>query len=163
MTSDFVYSPDGKTLTASSYGDRTVTIPVEVIDFLNSVHIGEHLMDNIKAYRSLTVLEDGLPVSEPSIVPASSLVGVDLRNKIVRVFHANYEDSEWLETGSALTVRDESGGYCSFVFEKQYEDWYNNLDDDPEMYDKIPYDVERLLNFGFYSTSSIWVADKKPV
>lgn len=159
MASNFTYSADGKTLTATSLSGLDVVVPVEVLDFLGTIHVNQSFMEEMQAYRALTILENGLPVSEPVIVSASSLIGVDLSNKIVRVMYANYEDSEWFETEEALTVRDVGDGYCAFDFGKHYEDVYNN----PDSTEEVPYGVMMLSNFVFSFTTEIWVADKNPV
>ena len=152
------YSEDDKFIVYENYRKETVNVPVEVLDYLNSVHISDSALTDLKAYRRLTKFDDsGEVVSEPKVVNFESMVGADLTGKTVRVFYANWEDSEWLSSDSALTVSKSLFGEYRFVF-PQDDVWNNPENYDDEEYDKIPYDVERLIGMSFTGLTQFWVA-----
>lgn len=156
----YEYSEDSRSITVKTSYTDPVVVPVDILDFLNSVHISDSTLEELKAFRRTTQRDasDNV-VSVPEQVEVSTLEGVNLVGKTVRFYFANWEDSEWLETSAALTVVKTNHDMYRFVFAE--EDLYHNPEKYPEeeYYDRIPYDVERMIGVTLCAKERVWVSN----
>lgn len=119
------YTDDNKFLTVPKYtGAELHQVPVALIDELLERELFESQITALKAFRRVT-----RHASFFEWVKIKDLVDVDLTNSTAYIYDANWEDSEWLSTSIALTVKESDyDNYYEFVFEKTEEENYNRLD-----------------------------------
>jgi hypothetical protein len=148
------YSDDSSSIIFSDYSKQEKSIPVSIVDFLMDISISEYEWQQIRHFHSMGQInaQNGTPVAA-DVKHVQDLVGKDLTGVYIAYWYANYEDSEWLFTGKALTVREtkDGSGYYELVFEQKYMDYWND-EGDEENYDEdfdIPYDVSRFLGMSF--------------
>lgn len=137
---------------------EVTVVPLDVLDFFVNNHVSPHVLENLIAYRRATQTNKaGIIVEEPLITTVASLEGVDLTGKTLRLWDANWEDSEWIYTSSVSTIQKADDDYYKFVFEDADlydEDWDAFNEKHPD------FDGERFINREEFGLQQIWVLSK---
>lgn len=137
-------------------GAEPVFVPVSLLVEMKKVGLYPTYWQDVLRVLSNGVVNDEGKFTPAEIVPIEQLVGVDLVGKTVSIFYANWEDSEWLATTSAVTVDKEGDGSYRFNFGVHSEEWDAGYPEDSEV-EETPYDVSRFLGMSFSAGESVTI------